>query len=74
MQHMFRVTYVATSYMEIEFAADDRREAEMLFEAAASYLGRQGQAVGKPQWRIVDIAALDEPPLGIAAPADRVPA
>ena len=57
MPQVFRITYVRTSYLEVEFTADDHREAEILFEAAAANpsFAEQGHAVGRPQHRIVDM-------------------
>jgi hypothetical protein len=65
MQHTFRITYVRTSYMEMELMAEDCRDAERRFEAIATadpLVCEGGNAVIRPQYRIVDVVEKDDVP------------
>jgi hypothetical protein len=57
----FRITYVRTSYMDIEVEAENCREAEARFEALAATVRARceaGTPLTAPCYRIVDVVAL----------------
>lgn len=63
----FRITYVRTSYMDVEVEAENCREAEARFEAVAattSYICEGGTPLITPRYCIVDVTPLtgDESP------------
>lgn len=63
MQRRFRITYIRTVYSEVDIAAEDCHEAEGVFEAVAATLPEmldQRDALIKPQYRIVDVVAVDD--------------
>ena len=72
MQHTFRITYVRTSYMEMELGAEDCRDAERRFEAIAladPLVCERGNTVIGPHYRIVDVVESDNVPA--SAPSHR---
>ena len=57
----FRITYVRTSYMDVEVEAENCREAEARFEAVAAttpYICEGGAPLTTPRYRIVDVTPL----------------
>lgn len=57
----FRVTYVRTSYMNVEVEAENCREAEARFEAVAAttpFICEGGTPLTTPCFRIVDVTPL----------------
>ena len=55
----FRITYVRTSYMDIEVEAENCREAEARFEALAATIPAicdGGTPLTAPCYRVVDVA------------------
>jgi cytochrome c553 len=69
----FRVTYMRTSYMELDVAADDCREAAMKFEALAAskpLVCEHGDTLALPRFHLVDVFAVDTQPLVHGAPND----
>ena len=57
----FRITYVRTSYMDIEVEAGNCREAEASFEALAATIPAVcdgGTPLTAPRYRIVDVTPL----------------
>lgn len=64
--HKYRITYVRSSYMEMEIAAEDSREAEARFNilaASRSSACEWGDPLMAPHYRIVDVTGVE--------PADR---
>jgi hypothetical protein len=60
MAQKFRLTCARTSYFEIELEAEDGARAEALLAAAAEQnprLAEIGEPLGKPVYRVVEIAA-----------------
>jgi hypothetical protein len=59
MPRKFRLTCARTSYFEVEIEADERGGAEQQFAAILEQnpeLWQQGESVGQPIYRLVDIA------------------
>lgn len=57
----FRITYVRTSYMDVEVEAEDCREAEARFEALAATIPavcESGTPLTTPCYRVVDVSPL----------------
>jgi hypothetical protein len=60
MPRKFRLTCARTSYFELEIEADERAGAEKQFAAILEQnpeLWQSGEAVGKPVYRLVEVAA-----------------
>ena len=69
----FRITYVRTTYMEMEVAARDTSEAEARFEqlaAAKPFVCDDGRTLTAPRYRIVDVVPVDAQ---VAAPSSAEP-
>ena len=63
MARKFRLTCARTTYFDLDLMAEDAVEAEQLLEAALTgnpVLPDGGHPVGKPLYRVVDIAAEEE--------------
>jgi hypothetical protein len=63
MPRKFRLTCARTSYFELEVEADERLGAEQQFAAILEQnpeLWQQGESVGQPIYRLVEVAATPE--------------
>ena len=63
MPRKFRLTCARTTYFDLDLAADTAAEAERLLEAAFAgnpALPEAGSPLGKPLYRIVEVAAAEE--------------
>jgi hypothetical protein len=76
MSRKFRLTCARTSYFEVEIDADERLGAEQQFAAILeqnSELWQQAESVGRPIYRLVDIAPAQQDE-GAAKPGARAAA
>jgi hypothetical protein len=66
MRHRFCVAYVRTSYMEVEVEAENARQAEAIFESAATTNPSAcecGKRLTRPQYRIIDVVPAEAMPI-----------
>jgi hypothetical protein len=60
--HKYRITYMRSSYMEMEITAEDSREAEARFNMLAanrSLACESSDPLTSPQYRIVDVTGVE---------------
>ncbi|MGO8915509.1 MAG: hypothetical protein ACLQJR_06340 [Stellaceae bacterium] len=67
MKQKFSITYARTSYGEIELEAENSHQAEALFRtlAISDRFECKHRSISIPQYRIVDVAAIDEAPTSL---------
>jgi hypothetical protein len=77
--HKYRITYMRSSYMEMEITAKSSRDAEARFNmlaASRSLACEWGDGLTAPRYRIVDVTSLDPADraqrAGAAASGDRI--